>query len=368
MMQAKKSSRALVTILKCGLLLVAAGLLLGLAPAGPASPNADNETLRSYADKLGFGVGVFVQPRWWKRDPRHKQIIEREFNRAVAYAVMIQDQRGHFDFDFMDEEMKMAREHNMKLFGAGLIYRSTASPAWLHFMDRNCGGWSRGDIDRIMKEQITTIVHHGGDLFYAWEVVNEPVSPGHNGCWSFLMGGQDNMIARASQYAHEANPNVPVFLNDAFGQEGVDRAKVDDMMALIKRVRAMGGHIDGVGSEMHLEAHRLHPNYVDEFKYFLDQCRQNHLEAQVTEMDVYQGPAGAFEQPFENQKNVFYNIAHACLKDSNCSTFAVWGLYDTATWLHEAKGLTDAKPLLFDDNFDKKPAYYGVLQALKEGR
>ena len=46
MMQAKKSSRALVTILKCGLLLAAAGLLLGLAPAGPASPNADNETLR----------------------------------------------------------------------------------------------------------------------------------------------------------------------------------------------------------------------------------------------------------------------------------------------------------------------------------
>jgi len=137
---------------------------------------------------------------------------------------------------------------------------------------------------------------------------------------------------------------------------------------LIKRVRALGGRIDVAGCEMHLEAQRLRPTYVDEFKYFLDQARKLGLQVQVTEMDVYQGPPGTFQDPYENQKQIFYNIAHACVKDSNCTTFAVWGLADQFSWLRTAKDLTDANPVLFDERYNKKPAYYGVLQALKEGR
>ena len=360
-------------------------LLLGLAPSGKSAPvdpannmpiNAahdENETLRQYADKLGFGIGVFIQPRYWKKDPEHQQIMGREFNRAVTYPVKIQNERGHYDFELMDEEMKFAKQHNMKLYGAGLIYRTMSSPDWLHFTARSCGGFSQSEIEQIMKEDIQTIVKHGGDMYYTWDVVNEPTSRGHNGCWSVLFGGydhggQDRMIAKATQYAYEANPNVPLMLNDAFGQAGVDREQADQMFELIKRVRKLGGHVDVVGCELHLEAQQLHPGYVDEFKYFLEQARKTGVTVQVTEMDVYQGPAGAFQDPYENQKQIFYNIAHACLKDSNCTTFTVWGLYDSASWLHEAKGLTDANPVLFDSNYKKKPAYYGVLEALKDGR
>ena len=176
------------------------------------------------------------------------------------------------------------------------------------------------------------------------------------------------MIPNASRYVYEGNPNVPIMLNETFGQEGVDKAKADAFFDLIKRVRALGGRIDVAGCEMHLEAQRLRPTYVDEFKYFLDQARKLGLQVQVTEMDVYQGPPGTFQDPYENQKQIFYNIAHACVKDSNCTTFAVWGLADQFSWLRTAKDLTDANPVLFDERYNKKPAYYGVLQALKEGR
>jgi endo-1,4-beta-xylanase len=359
---------AMKTAKACALVVAIAVFLLGLIGAQKNAPTTDNETLRQYADKMGFGVGVFIQPRYWNKNPEHKVIMAREFNRAVTYPVKIQSSRGHYDFQTMDEEMRFAREHNMKLFGAGLIYRNTASPEWLHFDQRNCGGWSAQELDEIIKDDVQTIVRHGGDLYYTWEVVNEPVSPGHNGCWSWIMGGQDKMIAKASQYVYEANPNVPIALNDAFGQAGVDKEKADNFFALIERVRALGGHIDVAGCEMHLEAQQLHPGYVDEFKYFLEQARKHNVMAQVTEMDVYQGPPGAFSDPYNNQKLIFYNIAHACLQDSNCTTFTVWGLEDDATWLRPAKDLIDANPLLFDDNYNKKPAYYGVLEALKEGR
>jgi len=344
---------------------VVVGLAFG--QKSPGSNDKDNETLRQYADKMDFGVGVLIQPRYWKRDPEHKVILGREFNRAAMMAMKIQDQRGHFDFDLMDELMKFAKDHNMKLFGAGLIYRNNSSPEWLHFERWDCGGWSAKELDEIIKDDVETIVRHGGDTMYTWEVANEPVSPAHNGCWARILG-QDRMIANASRYVYEANPNVPIMLNETFGQEGVDKAKADAFFDLIKRVRALGGSIDVAGCEMHLEAQRLRPTYVDEFKYFLDQARKLGLQVQVTEMDVYQGPPGTFQDPYENQKQIFYNIAHACVKDSNCTTFAVWGLADQFSWLRTAKDLTDANPVLFDEHYNKKPAYYGVLQALKEGR
>src|SRR4051812_29037188 len=91
------------TIGKIFALLTAAIALLGVAPGGAAAPKGDDETLRQYADKMGFGVGVFIQPRFWKRDLEHQQIIGREFNRAVAFVNKIQAERGHYDFELMDE-------------------------------------------------------------------------------------------------------------------------------------------------------------------------------------------------------------------------------------------------------------------------
>lgn len=345
-----------------------AGLLVSSLLA--VSPNSsDSETLRQYADKLGFGIANVIQGRFWNRQPLFKPTLAREFNRAVVIVTMRQTQpeRGHFDFDGMDEASRFARQHDMKLFGAALVYRNDSSPDWLHFGPLLCGGWSAQELDQILKEQIETLVRHGGNDYYAWEVVNEPLAPGHNGCWARILG-QDNMIAKAFQYAREANPNVPLLLNETFGQAGVDKDKTDQFFELIARVRKLGAQIDAVGCQLHLEAQQLHPNYVDEFKYFLDQARKAGVKVQITEMDVYQGPPGAVQDPYAKQKEIFYNIVRACIKDSNCTSVTVFGMNDDLTWLRTNKDLFDANPVLFDGLYNKKPAYFGVLEALKEGR
>jgi endo-1,4-beta-xylanase len=334
-----------------------------------ARDSEDAGTLRQYADKLGFGVGTVIQPRFWNQQPLFKPTLAREFNHAVSIVVMrfTQPERGRFDFDSVDSDKQFAREHHMKLFGAALVYRNDSSPDWLHYERADCGGWSSRELDQILKEHIQTLVRRGGDDFYAWEVVNEPLAPGHNGCWARVLG-QDEMIAKASQYAREANPHVLLALNDTFGQAGVDREKTDAFFELIRRVRKLGAQIDVAGCQLHLELRQLHPGYVDEFKYFLEQARKNNVQVQVTEMDVYQGPEGAIPEAYAKQKEVFYNIVHTCLKDSNCTSFTVWGIQDDLTWLRTHKDLLDANPVLFDGQYRKKPAYFGVLEALKEGR
>ena len=71
---------------------------------------------------------------------------------------------------------------------------------------------------------------------------------------------------------------------------------------------------------------------------------------------------------FAKQKEIFYNVVHTCLKDSNCIGFMTWGIADRYSFLRNAEDLPNAKQTLFDDSYGKKAAYYGVLQALKEGR
>lgn len=353
----------------CGWFLAMILMLAPLAVSQKDAP-ADNETLRKAAEPMGFWVGTTIQGRMWNHDPAYRPLLGREFNAAVSivFPNLTEPARGHFDFDAMDEAMSFAKQHGMKLMGHCLVYRNMQTAPWMNFRDARCGGWSARELDDILKEHIQAVVRHGGDTYYAWEVVNEPTNPTHNGCWSRVLG-DDDYIVKAFQYAREANPDALLLLNDTFGQGGIDKERADEFFALVNRLKKKGAPIDVVGTEMHWEMPQLRPTYLDEFKDFLNKAREAGVKVHVTEMDVYQGSDDTPEA-FAKQKEIFYNIVHACLKDSNCIGFMTWGISDRYTWLRTSdwKTFPNAKPVLFDDSYGKKPAYYGVLQALEEGR
>jgi endo-1,4-beta-xylanase len=340
-------------------------LSTGLASSAVAADkNSDNETLRQYADQLGFRVASKVRARNWEEDAEGRRILAREFNGTIVMAMMhtVENQPGRFNFRTMDRVIEFAKDHKMKIWGSALIYRKDSLPAWMQ--DRPKRQWNPRELDDIMKKHIQTVVRHGGDAFYAWGVVNEPNN--RNEPWESAFG-KEEYISKAFRYAREAT-SVPLVLNESFGLDGVNRAKTDDFFALIKRLKSRGVPIDGAGIEMHLEAQQLRTSYLQEFRYWLDQARDAGVQVYITEMDVYQGPAGAVPDAFENQKKIYHDVTAACLADSNCKALNIWDLVDRDTWLVDKKHnpRADAKPLLFDDNYQKKPAYYGVLQALKE--
>jgi endo-1,4-beta-xylanase len=346
--------------------------MMALVPmAAPQTRDAgDSETLRQAAEKTGFWVGTTIQGRMWNRDPEYKPVLGREFNAAVSivFPNLTQPERGHFDFNAMDEAMRFAKQYNVKLMGHALVYKNPNAQPWLHFNGITCGGWSAKDLDEILKDHIQKVVRHGGDTYYAWEVVNEPTQQMHDSCWARILG-PEQYIAKAFQYAREANPNALLILNDTFGQAGIEKDRADHFFGVVKKLKDAGAPIDAVGTEMHWEMPQLRSSYLEEFKDFLESARKVGVKVHITEMDVYQGSTSSAEA-FARQKEIFYNVVHTCLLDSNCIGFMTWGIADRYTWLRTAdwKNFPDAKPVLFDDDFKKKPAYFGVLQALKEGR
>lgn len=369
-----------------GLLIVAPGTLVpashapGLEAAGASQASAvrsaapaarkpeSTAALRDVADTFGFHIGSIMQPKMFD-NPLYREVLGREFNVFISFVFMkqVEPVPGHYDFSGMDRDMQFARDHHQKLFGAAPIYRAgVVAPDWL--VPQRFGNFGRtpAEFDRIMKDYIETTVRHGADSYFAWEVVDEPLS-NKNQPWEAAFG-RDEYIAKAFRYARAANPDVVLELNETFGQAGVDRAKCDDFFNLIEREKARGVPIDAAGTEMHIEAQQLRPTYLDELKYFLARARSAKVQAYITELDVYQGPPDAFSDPMERQKQIYHDVTATCLADSNCNTLIVFGLSDVRTWLRAKvrEPRADAQPLLFDEMFQPKPAYYGVLQALQE--
>lgn len=62
----------------------------------------------------------------------------------------------------------------------------------------------------------------------------------------------------------------------------------------------------------------------------------------------------------EAQGQLYADILQACLENANCASFETWGLYDAGSWVGE-----DNAPLLWDAQWNAKPAFSAVLATLQ---
>jgi len=60
------------------------------------------------------------------------------------------------------------------------------------------------------------------------------------------------------------------------------------------------------------------------------------------------------------QAQMYAEILQACLDSVNCKSFETWGIFDGDTWVG-----TEKAPLLYDVNWQPKPAYTAVLATLQ---
>jgi len=84
------------------------------------------------------------------------------------------------------------------------------------------------------------------------------------------------------------------------------------------------------------------------------------LEVAVTELDI---PA---EGNFETQAEQYADVVAACLAVEVCVEITVWGASDANTWLDAVIG-AGSEPLLFDADYQPKPAYVAFKEQLAAG-
>ena len=134
----------------------------------------------------------------------------------------------------------------------------------------------------LLSRHITDVVSRYRGKVWAWDVVNEPLEADGSlraTVWRRTLG--PDYIERALRWARAADPNVRLFIND-FGIEGVNE-KSDALYALVKRLRARGVPIDGIGFQTHTTTARGLP---ESFSQNLQRFAALGLDVAVTEADV----------------------------------------------------------------------------------
>ncbi|KAL6617801.1 glycoside hydrolase superfamily [Neocallimastix sp. 'constans'] len=264
--------------------------------------------------------------------------------------VGIQPQQGKYNFDACDRHYNKAKELGMAFRGHCLIWHSMP-PQW--FQNLKGDALKNAIVDHINK----TLKYYEGKID-TWDVVNEAIDDSSNGPqWkmrpSFLYQNVPDFVDLAFKTARAATSTTKLFYND-YNTEGV-YGKTEAVFNFVKDMKTRGIPIDGVGLQYHVTT-QAYPKY-DKINDLIGRYCQLGLEVHITEMDVKSGGNA------QAQASVYSDALKACLNNSCCTAFLVWGVGDNDSWL----GANEAG-LLFDGSYQPKAAYTALLQTLGGGR
>jgi endo-1,4-beta-xylanase len=232
---------------------------------------------------------------------------------------------------------------------------------------------SREELLERMRDHIHTVVGRYKGKIQAWDVVNEAVADGgtnilRNSLWMEIIG--PDFIAKAFEYAHEADPDAILRYND-YGLE--NPAKRRKLITLIKSLQEQRVPVMAIGSQTHVSVSS--PSFQAEDQA-LTELETLGLPIHITELDVNSAQGGQRNTGADVASNAattqgglvddanrrlaeaYAGLFRAFVKhDKSVKVVTFWGVNDGVSW--RAQG----RPLLFDANDHPKPAFDAVIRA-----
>ncbi|MGX5656916.1 endo-1,4-beta-xylanase [Geodermatophilus nigrescens] len=372
-------------------LLLAAAVLPASAAPGPQGPppHANEDQSYGQAKKNGLrtvapddmvigtaaaGGGHHVTagyPDPFTYDRQYRRILNAEFSSVSPENQMkwefLEPERGRYNWGPADAIVENAERNGQAVRGHTLLWHSQ-NPAWL------TEGVASGEIDdtelrQILEDPIRTVVGRYAGRIDQWDVANEiftdeatPRLRPEN-FWIQQLG--PGIIADAFRWAHEADPQATLFLND-YAVEHVG-PKSDAYYALAQDLLAQGVPLHGFAVQAHLSFEYSFPTSLQENLQRFDDLG---LETAVTELDVRMPVAegGPTEAQLEQQADWYQQALEACLGVEECNSFTIWGFTDKYSWVPYFFEGTGAANVMFED-YERKPAYWalhGTLAAAQD--
>jgi endo-1,4-beta-xylanase len=173
----------------------------------------------------------------------------------------------------------------------------------------------------VITTHINTVVKRYKGKIYAWDVVNEVFDDSgnfRNSVFYTLLG--ESFIDLAFTTAHAADPSAKLYIND-YGLDGPG-TKIDNLIALVKRLQSRGVPIHGIGTQSHLIL-----GSVGGVQTQLQRLADTGLEVAITELDI-RIPKAVTTAKLTQQQADYKTVFNACLNVSKCVGITVWGVSD----------------------------------------
>lgn len=343
--------------------------LLSLCYITVVSAQGKSESSKGLKDyyRSYFPIGVAVTPALL-RDSGQRSLILLNFNSLTAENAMkmesLHPEMNHYSWRDADEIVEFAQRHKLKLRGHTLCWHNQ-SPRWI-FYDEHGKLVTKDVLLERLREHIQTVVGRYKGKIYAWDVVNEAISDNpseylRNSLWYQICG--EDFIAKAFEYAHEADPKAVLFYNDYNTEEPAKRAKI---VKLLKRLVSAGVPVQAMGLQGHWDI--MQPT-EDLLSSAISEYANLGLKIQITELDISVYPNGdtgkrGFTAELENRQAGQYGNLFKTFRKFNKYITGVtfWNLSDRSSWLDNfpVRGRKNY-PLLFDEALNPKKAYWNVV-------
>ena len=187
---------------------------LAFAPAAAAQTPA---ALKDLVPK-GWLIGVAInQNQSDARDTVAVELITRQFNAISPENLLkfesVQRQPGVFTFEAQDRYVAFGRDRGMAVIGHTLVWHSQ-TPAWV-WAGSDGGVADRATMLERMRAHIAAVVGRYKGRIRGWDVVNEALNDDgtlRDSPWRRGIG--DDYIAKAFEFAREADPGAELYYND----------------------------------------------------------------------------------------------------------------------------------------------------------
>jgi endo-1,4-beta-xylanase len=291
---------------------------------------------------------------------------------------------GKYDFSLADRYVAFGVENKMFIIGHNLIWHSQ-TPDWV-FKNGDGSPVDRATLLARMREHISTVVGRYRGKIGGWDVVNEALNSDgtlRDSPWRKIIG--DDYIAKAFEFAHEADPKAELYYNDYSCE---DLPKRTGTIALLKKLQAQGVKITGVGLQGHYRLDSPPASDVDET---ISAISKLGLKVMITELDIDVLPTAtdirsadvsltfkgrAELNPYTNglpdsvQQKLAQRYADLfsvfVRHRGEVTRVTFWGVVDGDSWLNQwpVEGRT-SYPLLFGRDGKSKPAFTSVLKTAR---
>jgi len=338
----------------------------------PTPPPLASPALKELAARHNIELGNFAILSYI-HDPTYKSILTSQFDFVLADNTPnwyftdggLRPSATTYNFVQMDEVVTYAQDHQMPVEAHHLLW---GEDKWLPEWLKN-GNYNKAQLKDIMHDHILTVAGRYRGKVKQWSVVNEAFtrkqqSNGLRDWWADHTGGGTDYMDQAFMSARQADPGAKLILND-FNNEHYSQIS-DAMYAYIKSAKSRGIPIDGIGMQMHIDGTHAPDKLevINNMRRFADLG----VGVYVTEFDVNMSAVSADNSTKDQiAGSIYYNMMRACIESKVCHSFALLGITDKETWYNYMGPATaGARPLMFDENYYPKQAYYSFRTALEQ--
>ena len=325
------------------------------------------------AYKNYFTIGVAVNKHNIS-DPAQIEIIKKQFNSVTAENAWkpgeIHPKEGVWNFGLADSIANFCRENGIKMRGHCLCWHSQFAD-WM-FTDKKGKPVKKEVFYERLRDHIHTVVNRYKDVVYAWDVVNEamaddgrpfefvdgkmvPASPYRQSRHFKLCG--DEFIAKAFEFAREADPTGVLIYND---YSCVDNGKRERIYTMVKKMKDAGVPIDGIGMQGH---YNIYFPDEEQLEKAINRFKEIVNIIHITELDLRTNTESGGQLMFSRgeakpqapyiatlQEDQYARLFKIFRKHADViKSVTFWNLSDKDSWL----GVNN-HPLPFDENFKAK--------------